>query len=403
MNSLNQLIEDNQKEIQAIAQAKDEELNHFAQNIGNKFINFIEHRNNDEIIGTEVQKTTKITDLAMERMNNDLNQYKKTMKILIEVRDRLAKYLDVNPPVCEMDEAALKLIEQLEIRPDPLKEPLDQANNLNKFLLSSIEIINNRFRGVSNTNESKPTSSMTPKALVNTTIKMLEHFQDLYEKVVDQLESAKQEKQKLRAGLENVDLKSHKFLGYDDINLKDLSIDQLVERTDSFISEITKEQASSKYLAKADIDSLFKDVYDLVPVTTRSDPLKYIPEVNNAFISLNNSIMALKPFATTLNEIFASFDCKLHSFLPGSAPCKILRQQIMQLHASLSAVIPSKTNSLVFLVLSRFIALLSSFLSALTALSYSSEDEQAQQFLFSLQQENERLNSLLKENNISFV
>ena len=399
LNAAREMIELHNKEVQALAQAKDEELNHFAENISNKFIDYID--NNEEIIGTEVQKASKITDLAVEKIKKVSNSYEDSHKSLTELKERLAKFLGIPVPEGDIEfESAIKLLQELENRPNPLKEPLDEANNLNKFLISSIEVINNRFRGVSGTNEKKPASSMTPKALVNTTIKMLEHFQDSHEKALNDIQVYKQKSQALRLAMENADLKSHKFLGLEDINLKELKDDEIIERVDKFISDITKEQASDKYIAKADLDPLFKDVYDLVPVTTRSDPMKYIPEVNNAFISLNNSIMTLKPFASILNEIFSTFDCKFNSFLPGSPPMQTLRQQLMQLHTSLSNVVPAKTNSLVFLVLSRFIALLSSFLSALTALSYSSQDQQAQNFLFNLQQENERLNNLLEENHI---
>ena len=401
LNSAREMVETHNREVQALAQAKDEELNHFAENISNKFQPLIEVNNNEEINGTEVQKASKISDLAVEKIKKVTEMYETTHKALIELRERLAKFLGIPVPEGDFEfESAMNLLKELESRPNPLKEPLDEATSLNKFLISSIEVINNRFRGVSGTNSKKPASSMTPKALVNTTIKMLEHFQDSHEKALNDIQVYKQKSQLLRVALENTDLKSHKFLGYEDINLKELTDDELIERVDKYISDITKEQASDKYIAKADIDPLFKDVYDLVPVTTRSDPMKYIPEVNNAFISLNNSIMTLKPFASILNEIFATFDCKFNSFLPGSPAMQTLRQQLMQLHTSLSNVVPAKTNSLVFLVLSRFIALLSSFLSALTALSYSSQDEQAQNFLFSLQQENERLNTLLEENKI---
>ena len=397
--SLNKLIDDHNKEVQLLAATKDEELNHFADNVYNKFTLFVE-LNNADIEGTAVQKASKISDLAMERVDKELKRCANVERILAQVRDRLAKFLEVPPPIFDLDEAPLKLLDELETRPNPLQESLSEAIELNKFLISSVEIVNNRFRGVSMVDVQKPTSAMTPKALVNTTIKMLEHFQDLHERTVEELEQKQYDYDELRRALENVDLKAHKFLGYDDVNLKDIPAQELIDRTDKFLSEITQKQVSNKYIAKADLDPLFSDVYDLVPVTTRTDPMKYIPEVNNAFISLNNSIMALKPFAATLNEIFSSFDCKLHSFLPGSSECKALRQQIMQLHASLSHVLPSKMNSLVFLVLSRFIALLSSFLSALTAISYSADDEQAKNFLFSLQQENERLNNLLQEHNI---
>ena len=400
-NMVKNELEARSKEFNAIVYTKDNEMNSFADSICSKFEEFLD-QDELKVNGTKVQKASLLSAKARDKMLKIQEKYNECEKINIEVRDRLAKFMNVPAPVTEMENAPLILVKQLESMPNPLTETLNKASSLNKFLFSSMGIINNRFRGVTMTNDSVPANNMSPETLVNATIKLLEKFQDMYDNTLEELETYKHNYETIREAMENIDLKLHKFLGEKDINLKDIKDRLLIERTDDFVSKITSKQVSPDFIAKADIDKLFADVYDLVPVTTRSDPMKYIPEVNNAFISLNGSIMALKPFASILNSIFSTFDCKYASFLPGSAQCKSFRQQIMQLHTSLNSIVPAKINSLVFLVISRFTSLLSLLFSALTSMSYSSEDEQSKCFLFSLQQENERLNSILDSNGIKY-
>ena len=138
------------------------------------------------------------------------------------------------------------------------------------------------------------------------------------------------------------------------------------------------------------IDKMFTDVFALVPVTSRTDYKEYIPEICAAFCTLHNSVMALKPFASTLNNIFTQFDCKFTSFHPGSESYKFLRSQVFALHTSLNSLVPSKINSLVFLVLSRFIALFSSFMTAISSASFDPSSEKMQEEFFRLEQENQK-------------
>jgi hypothetical protein len=138
--------------------------------------------------------------------------------------------------------------------------------------------------------------------------------------------------------------------------------------------------------APAGLDAMFLPVFELMPITSRSDYTIYVPEICTGFVSLHNSIMCLKPFATTLNTIFTQFDCKFTSFCPGSKPYQFMKTQVYELHAALNSLVPSKINSLVFLVISRFIALFSSFMSALTASAYNGAEQQMKAEFFQLQQ-----------------
>ena len=187
----------------------------------------------------------------------------------------------------------------------------------------------------------------------------------------------------------------------DDIDMSRLTTSETVIRVDRNADEITLQNISKTFINSKDIDKIFVDTYDLIPVPTRSDPIQYLPEINDAFIQLNNTILALKPFASTLNDIFSNFDCKFTSFTSGSQSFRKIRKYVMDLHSSLISLSPTKVNSLVFLIVSRFIALLSSFLSAISAMVYDTNNEQEKAFVFSLQQENERLNNLVEKNKLA--
>jgi hypothetical protein len=130
-------------------------------------------------------------------------------------------------------------------------------------------------------------------------------------------------------------------------------------------SQLLKRQSQQQQ--PSGIDPLFASIFDLIPVTTRADCRVYIPEICAAFLSLHNSVMALKPFASALNEMFAQIEGGLSSFSPGSRTHQVLKTQAYSLHMALNSLTPSKVNSLVFLVVSRFVTLFSAFVSALSA------------------------------------
>lgn len=155
---------------------------------------------------------------------------------------------------------------------------------------------------------------------------------------------------------------------------------------DDFLNEIEKVSSNSKSDKKVEeIDKMFESVFDLVPVTSRTEPSHYIPEFCNAFISLHNSVLSLKPFASILNQIFSQFDCKLQSFKPSSRSFQFIKGQIFNLHTALNSLSPSKVNSLVFLILSRFVALTSSFTAAISSALFDDGDPNMKETFFQMQ------------------
>jgi hypothetical protein len=96
--------------------------------------------------------------------------------------------------------------------------------------------------------------------------------------------------------------------------------------------------------------------------------------------------MSLKPFASTLNNIATQFNCQFSSFCPGTGPYEFLKSQLFALQTALNNIVPGQINSLVFLVLSRFVELFSSFTAALTAAAFDSSDPAMKNEFYLLQQ-----------------
>lgn len=178
-------------------------------------------------------------------------------------------------------------------------------------------------------------------------------------------------------------------------------IDELMKNNDDFIRfvesklglknanlsaiqmNLTKMMANNNF----DLNKIFEKIFDLEPAIPRTEPSHYLPEICESFINMHNSIASLKSFAGILNEIFNQFDCKLQSFRASTQSFQFIKGQILQLHTALNRLTPNKVNSLVFLVLSRFVALVSSFVAAISAASFDDGDPNMKETFFKMQME----------------
>ena len=115
-----------------------------------------------------------------------------------------------------------------------------------------------------------------------------------------------------------------------------------------------------------DITKLFDPIIDLIHLTSKTDPFTFIPEFVDEFHLLETSVISLKPIAQILNNIYTHFDCQFSSFNPNSQPYQYFKDQVLQMHNTLNQMSAAKTHNLIFLVLSRFVTLISSIMNALT-------------------------------------
>jgi hypothetical protein len=169
----------------------------------------------------------------------------------------------------------------------------------------------------------------------------------------------------MRTSLESMDLKMHKFLNQEDVNLGEIPLKTLLQRTKRFCDQITQPSASHEFIPARDVNSMFAAVFPIVPVSSTSDPRRYIPEICAGMLSLHNSVMALKPFSVNLGEIWTIVDTKTDASKPNSASYNFIRQKTYDLHHCLKRISPTKVNSLVFVVMQKFTTLLSTFFSAI--------------------------------------
>jgi hypothetical protein len=95
----------------------------------------------------------------------------------------------------------------------------------------------------------------------------------------------------------------------------------------------------------------------------------YVPQFCREFAVMAESIGCLERFAALLADTMAQFNCRLESFTPGTQSFAFIRDRIVALQHLLNEVGSAKIHATVFALLSQFIQLLSSFLSALTAAS----------------------------------
>jgi len=334
----------------------------------------------------EYIKRAKIIYDTASQWNSSMISYEKAMSESIR---RISSFIGIKEPGKSLNQSLTELIYELETRPNPLSVQLIEKQQELSLVLSNLSIIVNRLKGITHSGEMPQVDPKASNYLIKNAFELLDEYQDRIEKQKKQLELFTAESGHIRSLLETIDLKLHKYIKLDDVDLKKFSNKELMLRINQFTDQITKNHASTQYVGLSDIDVLFSDVLDIVPVTTRADPFHYIPEICSALVSLHNSVMSLKSFASILNDIFVHFDCKFSSFKPGSQSFSFIRSQMLKLHNELNALSPNKVNSLVFLVLSRFVALFSSFLAAISSMSYDSSDPKAQEFLFSLQAEKE--------------
>ncbi|EAY23479.1 hypothetical protein TVAG_071430 [Trichomonas vaginalis G3] len=386
---LKQKIYDLQNEFDERIKSLTSKISNLYQIISDKFKDFI----NVPKTGSFFEDSVEACDLMVHTLKKENERNAKCEKILGEVRDRLAKYLKIEVPSGDFDSSSLRLIEILEKMQNPLQSKLENSDALVNALTKALLQIKVKLKLGDTTAEQQ----LKGHVLAASILKDVSTFSD------------------------NVDLLKKSFLAYRDIIIKyndkaaqfvGLSIDNEHYRNMSepdFVSFSqrlcngmvlqVKPKVDKSKLTNEGINKIFEEVFKNVEISNKTQPMVYLPELSTLIMTMNNTLSALKPFAAILNEIFSQFDCKLRAFSPVSAQYKMLRQNVMKIHAALSAIVPSKINSLVFLVLSRFVALLSSLLSALSTLSFGESDIDSKEEIFKIQQENIKLNNLLNEHN----
>lgn len=344
---------------------------------------------------------------TQKKLYNDAQQTLREVEIALKKKmNEEGKQQEHGTTVCESVRNLLKKFDTFESPFQILAKSLEKHEQI---LLSNLLAVESTLSGVLKRDPPENLDETKIDQIMSSVIQLSDDVADWSEKILRDERKKKPDSIKARAMIEILYAKLRKFLNLESENgqTDDMStnletsvlVSSISEYVDNLINMCSNEEESfSKNFKKFDrpnmnlnfnissndkepmmiradaINNIFSSILIYISESARKDPLKLMPEIAFKFAILQESIDSLNPFADVLNEIFKSFDCKLKSFTPGSESFAFIRQQVFQLHNLLNAVGPSRIHSLVFLVLSKFVSLMSSFLSAISSMSYEEEE-----------------------------
>ena len=195
------------------------------------------------------------------------------------------------------------------------------------------------------------------------------------ETIVDEVERNKRLKKwidtNIHTKLELIDNKLNAFLMCDDADIENMDINEIISRISNFTDKVIASAMGNTPISIDSVNKNFEDVMPLISEHNQNDPVKYLPEISMNYKIYSDSIESLKPFSEILNDIGLLLENKEKrdkAFDSRTENYKELRMNIFKLHDSLNTMRLTKIHSLVFLVLSRFVAIISTFLTALSSM-----------------------------------
>jgi hypothetical protein len=170
---------------------------------------------------------------------------------------------------------------------------------------------------------------------------------------------------KSKATMEMIDRKLRRYLGREvSPDLAVLGVEPVLADITELCDQINLEMSNA---GKLSLNFMFDGVFRLFKPSSVTDPVIYIPEFCCEFAALVESVRCLDAFARILSETVDSFDCRIESFKPASHSFAFIRDQVFRLQSLLNETSPKTIHAPVFAVVSHFVGLLSSFVSALSA------------------------------------
>lgn len=308
----------------------------------------------------------------IKQLKNNIIHTDKEMSELKDLMNRsikkLHRYLDTET---QENQSILDLIDQLHRHENLNEQENNSISRLNKCQNTIFEILN--------------LPKIAPKQNFSCELDSLTNAIDLISQHIDGIDQNDRKKKayniKLRSMLESIDFKLLAFFKSKSLNevgnVDKIETIDLVLRIGKMVDDIIQSAQHNSKLSKTELDHIFEKVLPMLNPALVQEPIKYLNEICTNYLIYHESFESLNPFAAILNEIVQSFDCKLKSFQPGSNSFTFIRQEVYKMHSTLNQIGPSKVHSLLFLVLSRFVALISSFLSAISSLEYQNEIENA--------------------------
>ncbi|OHT17042.1 hypothetical protein TRFO_12751 [Tritrichomonas foetus] len=290
------------------------------------------------------------------------------LNIIKDTERVISKFLCFNVRNRDTLEVVPILLEKLENYVNPLEEKV-----------KTLEL--SQVRGLRNINEiEKKVLAILGREIVDhkesfdEAVESLTSIVDNIAIIVDEVERNKRLKKwmssNIHTKLELIDNKLCTYLHAEEVeDIENAEITIIISRISNFVDQVIKMASENEPTPVGAVNEICDKILSTIKETNHVDPLKYLPEVVYNYQIYYDSIEATKPFAEILNTASHIFEKKVSSLAPGTEEYKSLRKEIYKLHNELNEIRLSKVHSALFLVLSRFVALLSAFLSTLSTIS----------------------------------
>lgn len=358
-------------EIEKLNKTRYVDICQFINKILDKF-NSKDDSKEDQICKENPESIENSKEIILSEIDNLISKYQKNKEsldfhidCLEDTKNRLAKHLRVTPPNLPIKDCLLELFNILETSGNPLKPIVNQLESDYRQVLTSMDVFANRLRGIVQFEGKENTANLLPNQLSDHILQLLNKAQDIFDENKLAQNNLTNEINEYRKTLETIDLRMHKFLELEDIDLKKISRNILISRVLKFTDQVTEASASKNFVRIVEINEIFQKSQSIIPVENYSDPKKYIPSFISMLIKYNKSINELKPFSSILDEIFNIFDCKIESFNPNMQSFDKIKNKIVGMNKLLEKISPVQINPVLFNVVQRYITLCSVLSSAL--------------------------------------
>jgi vacuolar-type H+-ATPase subunit I/STV1 len=179
-------------------------------------------------------------------------------------------------------------------------------------------------------------------------LKALGRIQDEKEQIETQLRRLSQENEQILAGLGSIN----------DRIPKSIESGLIVERIHKYIDELLSKQFCDDFLSREDLDELFARVRTSDGV----HPRQFIPKFCEKYKEMEEAVVGVEQFVVALDRIFVGLSGWI-----GENRFGALQGHVNDLHAQLNALGEMSKLTPVFVVISRFVALVQTLVAHVSA------------------------------------
>lgn len=307
-----------------------------------------------------IEKINSITGIPAttfdESLQNLVTRHENSQSFLKEVEFRLCRILNIPPSVYITNESIRRALDRV----DSLFETVSNPQLQDKYIPEIFE----KLRVILGDKEKYPRHEYVNRIAI-----MLDKLDVQLNELKKGNRSFQSEQMQQKSSMEMIHSKLSKFMSIPPSDgVGKLECIQILHSITSLLDGLLRSQMSGEFFSKSEIDDFFKEIIETEPVSSKTEPRLYIPEVCYTFRVMRDSINSLNPFVEILDTLFKEFDSKFASFDLSSENFSIVKSNVKRLQDQLNVLEPNSINSTVFHALSRFVALTCSYTAALTTL-----------------------------------